>query len=142
MACCCDKKPNVLLVAIDSLLSTHMSGYGYKHLTTPHMDKFAKGGVLFEQTFSPNVPTTPAYSCMLTGKDIFSNQVVALRHKGPLTDASASPATPRRAVSTSTWTIPPGVRRARTVAAPRPRTSMRSQCPRSSASRPRTSPSS
>ena len=79
------KKPNVLLVGIDSLISTHMSCYGYHRQTTPHIDKFAEGATLFENTFSPNVPTTPGYACMLTGMDIFSTQCVALRHKGPLT---------------------------------------------------------
>jgi len=76
------KKPNILLIGIDSLLSTHMSCYGYHRLTTPHMDRFAEGGTLFENTFSPNVPTTPGYLCMLTGKDVFSTQCVALRHRG------------------------------------------------------------
>jgi len=79
------KRPNILMVAIDSLVSTHMSCYGYHRLTTPHIDAFAKDGVLFENTFSPNVPTTPGYTCMLTGMDVFSTQCVALRHKGPLT---------------------------------------------------------
>ena len=80
------KKPNILMVAIDSLLSTHMSCYGYDRQTTPHMDKFAEGGTLFENTFSPHVPTTPGYASMLTGMDCFGTDVVALRHKGPLTD--------------------------------------------------------
>lgn len=79
-----NKKPNILLIGIDSLLSTHMSCYGYDRNTTPHIDKFAEGGVLFENTFSPNVPTTPGYGCMLTGMDIFSTQCVALRHRGPM----------------------------------------------------------
>ncbi len=78
------KKPNILLIGIDSLLSTHMSCYGYHHLTTPHIDTFAEGATLFENTFSPNVPTTPGYTCMLTGMDIFSTQCVALRHRGPI----------------------------------------------------------
>lgn len=78
------KRPNVLLVAIDSLLSTHMSCYGYERLTTPHMDDFAKGGTLFENTFSPHVPTTPAYASMLTGRDCFGTDCVALRHQGGL----------------------------------------------------------
>ena len=82
------KQPNVLLIAVDSLLSTHMSCYGYSRQTTPHIDAFAKEGVLFENTLSPNVPTTPAYAAMLTGKDLFSTQVVALRHKGPLRPAA------------------------------------------------------
>ena len=80
------RKPNILLIGIDSLLSTHMSCYGYPRLTTPHIDRFAREATLFENTFSPNVPTTSAYACMLTGRDVFSTQCVALRHKGPLTD--------------------------------------------------------
>ncbi len=79
------RKPNILLVGIDSLLSTHMSSYGYRHQTTPYIDKFAESGALFEQTFSPNVPTTSGYACMLTGMDIFNTQCVALRHRGKLT---------------------------------------------------------
>ena len=78
------KQPNILLIGIDSLLSTHMSCYGYPKQTTPHIDKFAEGGVLFENLFSPNVPTTPAYTAMLTGMDVFTTQCVALRHQGPL----------------------------------------------------------
>ncbi len=49
-----------------------MSSYGYKRLTTPHIDRFAQDGVLFEQTFCPFVPTTSAYASMLTGMDVFN----------------------------------------------------------------------
>ncbi len=78
------RKPNILLIGIDSLVSTHMSCYGYSRQTTPHIDRFAADATLFENTFSPNVPTTSGYACMLTGMDVFSTQCVALRHKGPL----------------------------------------------------------
>ncbi len=62
-----------------------MSCYGYPRLTTPHIDKFAQGGTLFENTLSAHIPTTSAYASMLTGRDCFGTQVVALRHQGPLT---------------------------------------------------------
>jgi arylsulfatase A-like enzyme len=78
------KRPNLLLVGIDSLLPTHMSLYGYKHQTTPHMDKYAAQGAVFNNTFSPSIPTTPGYAGMFTGMDVFSTDVVALRHKGGL----------------------------------------------------------
>ena len=78
------KHPNIVLMGVDSLLATHISCYGYHRLTTPHIDRFAQGGTLFERTYSPYVPTTSAYASMLTGMDVFSTQVVALRHKGPL----------------------------------------------------------
>ena len=77
------RHPNIVLMGIDSLLATHMSCYGYGRLTTPHIDRFAQGGTLFERTYSPHVPTTSAYASMLTGMDVFGTQVVALRHKGP-----------------------------------------------------------
>jgi arylsulfatase A-like enzyme len=61
-----------------------MSSYGYPRLTTPHLDRFATEGTLFENTISAHIPTTSAYASMLTGLDVFSTQVVALRHKGGL----------------------------------------------------------
>ena len=78
------RKPNILLVGIDSLRADHMSCYGYHRQTTPHIDRFAEEGALFERTYSAHIPTTSAYGSMLTGMDCFSTQVVALRHKGPL----------------------------------------------------------
>ena len=48
------------------------------------MDQFAKKATLFENTFSAFIPTTSAYASMLTGMDVFSTQVVALRHKGAM----------------------------------------------------------
>jgi arylsulfatase A-like enzyme len=80
------KKPNLLFFGIDSLRSDHMSLHGYRHLTTPHIDKYAKGGVVFEHCFSPSVPTTSGYASMLTGMDCFSTDIVALRHKGGIAD--------------------------------------------------------
>jgi arylsulfatase A-like enzyme len=78
------RKPNVLLIGIDSLRADHMSCYGYHRLTTPHIDRFAGQGALFERTYSAYIPTTSGYASMFTGMDCFSTQTVALRHKGPL----------------------------------------------------------
>jgi arylsulfatase A-like enzyme len=78
------RRPNIVFFGIDSIRADHMSLYGYPRLTTPHIDRFAQSGTVFEQNFSPSIPTTPAYGSMLTGRDCFGTQVVALRHKGPL----------------------------------------------------------
>lgn len=78
------RKPNLLFIGIDSLRADHMSCYGYHRLTSPHIDRFAQGGTLFERTYSPFIPTTSGYGSMLTGMDVFSTQMVALRHQGPL----------------------------------------------------------
>jgi arylsulfatase A-like enzyme len=80
------KRDNLILLGVDSLWADHMSAYGYHRLTTPHIDRFAADGVLFERNYSPHIPTTSAYATMLTGMDCFSHQVVALRHQGGLTE--------------------------------------------------------
>ena len=46
------RKPNILLIGIDSLRADRLSCYGYPKLTTPHIDRFAQGGTLFERTCS------------------------------------------------------------------------------------------
>ena len=78
------QRPNILLLGVDSLRADHMSCYGYPRQTTPHLDRFAAQSTLFENTYSPHIPTTSAYASMLTGMDVFSTQVVALRHHGSL----------------------------------------------------------
>ncbi|MCX7934879.1 MAG: sulfatase-like hydrolase/transferase [Planctomycetota bacterium] len=78
------KRINLLLLGIDSLRADHMSMYGYQRLTTPHIDKFAAGGAIFANMFSPHIPTTPGYTAMFTGMDVFGMNVVALRHEGGL----------------------------------------------------------
>jgi len=78
------RKPNIVLFGIDSLRADHMSCYGYKFHTTPHIDRFALEGALFERAYSPHIPTTSGYGSMLTGLDCFNTQVVALRHRGPM----------------------------------------------------------
>ncbi len=79
------KPLNIVLIGIDSLRADHMSAYGYHRLTTPHIDRFATQGVLFEKCYCPHIPTTSGYASMLTGMDCLGMEVVALRHKGGLT---------------------------------------------------------
>ena len=80
------KSPNLILIGIDSLRADHMSLYGYPHLTTPHIDRFAAGGTTFERVISPHIPTTSGYGNMLTGRDAFGTNTVALRHQGPMAE--------------------------------------------------------
>ena len=81
------KKLNLLFFGVDSLRADHMSCYGYKRLTSPHVDRLATQGVLFERNYAPHIPTTSAYTSMLSGLDCFSTTVVALRHKTELPDS-------------------------------------------------------
>lgn len=78
------KKTNLILIGIDSLRPDHMSLHGYRRLTTPHIDRYAARGTVFENAFSAHIPTTPGYGSMFTGMDCFGMDVVALRHEGGL----------------------------------------------------------
>ncbi len=88
------KKPNILFFGIDSLRRDRMSLYGYKKLTTPYIDKFlSEDSIVWDNMFSPSIPTTPGYASMLSGKDCFGTNVVALRHQGGyLPDMKSLPA--------------------------------------------------
>src|SRR2546421_10678379 len=79
-----DRPWNLLIFAIDSLRADHMSCYGYRRLTTPYADRLAREGVLFERCYSAYIPTTPAYSTILTGMDVMRHEMVSLTPKGPL----------------------------------------------------------
>ena len=80
------KKPNLILIGVDSMRADHMSLYGYERLTTPHVDEFAWEGTAFEWCFSPHIPTTSGYGGMMTGRDAFGTNTVALRHQGPMAE--------------------------------------------------------
>lgn len=60
-------RPNIVLIAVDTLRADHLSCYGSPRQTTPHIDRLAAEGVLFEQTFSPANWTLPAFASIFTG---------------------------------------------------------------------------
>jgi arylsulfatase A-like enzyme len=80
------KKPNLILIGVDSMRADHMSLYGYPRLTTPHIARFAQEGCVYGWCFSQHIPTTSGYGNMLTGRDCFGTNTVALRHKGPMAE--------------------------------------------------------
>ena len=53
------KKPNILLVSIDTLRADHVSSYGYHRKTTPNLDRFAEEGARFNNAYSTAVWTPP-----------------------------------------------------------------------------------
>ena len=73
------RPPNILLIGVDSLRADRLGCYGYPRVTSPHLDRVAAQGTLFEQYWSPSIPTTPGYGSMLTGKDCFGTGIVGLR---------------------------------------------------------------
>ena len=62
------KKPNLLLISIDSLRADHLSAYGYAKETTPYLAELAEEGVLFQNAFSASNWTGAAVASLLTGR--------------------------------------------------------------------------
>ena len=60
--------PNVLLVTIDTLRADHLSAYGYEYQTSPHNDRLAREGVLFERAYTTIPLTGPAHISLFTSR--------------------------------------------------------------------------
>ena len=60
------ERPNVWLISVDTLRQDRLSVYGYDKMETPHMDRLAADGVLFENAFSPDHWTLPAHASLFT----------------------------------------------------------------------------
>jgi len=68
---------NIILLSLDTLRADHLSCYGWRRLTSPHIDAVAAQGVLFTEAFSTHIPTHPAHTSLFTGMDVMTHQVVA-----------------------------------------------------------------
>ena len=62
------KRPNVLLVVMDTVRADHVSLYGYGRATMPNLDRWAKRGVVFTGARSTAPWTLPSHASMLTGR--------------------------------------------------------------------------
>ena len=63
-----DGSPNVLLIVLDTVRAENLSLYGHKRITTPHLDRLATRGVVFDQARSPGVWTLPSHCSLFTGR--------------------------------------------------------------------------
>jgi len=70
-----DSSPSVILISIDTLRADHLSAYGYTHLSTPHLDSFARGGTRFVHAEAQVPLTLPSHTSLFTSTYPFVNQV-------------------------------------------------------------------
>lgn len=61
------KKPNILLLTIDTLRPDRLSVYSDKYLRTPNIDSLAAKGVVFERAFAHVPITLPSHASILLG---------------------------------------------------------------------------
>lgn len=58
---------NVVLVTIDTLRADRLGCYGYAEIETPHLDRLASEGILFENALTTVPFTLPAHTSIMTG---------------------------------------------------------------------------
>ena len=63
-----NKRPNVIYIMSDDHAYQAISAYGYGLNNTPHIDKLAEKGMLFNRAFVTNSICGPSRAVMLTGK--------------------------------------------------------------------------
>ena len=62
-----EKRPNVLLILVDTLRADHLGCYGYTRKTSPNLDRFAQRSMLFETCFSHAPETGPSCAALHSG---------------------------------------------------------------------------
>jgi arylsulfatase A-like enzyme len=62
------KRPNIIYIMSDDHAYQAISAYGYGLNNTPHIDKLAEKGMLFNRAFVTNSICGPSRAVMLTGK--------------------------------------------------------------------------
>lgn len=62
------RRPNVLIITLDTVRAASMSLYGYGRPTTPTLDRFAARGVVFDHAFSTAPWTLPSHGSLFTGR--------------------------------------------------------------------------
>lgn len=62
------RRPDVILLSIDTLRADHLGAYGYHRDTSPFLDSLAADGARFDQAWSPTSWTLPSHTTMLSGQ--------------------------------------------------------------------------
>ncbi|MEA3406982.1 MAG: sulfatase [Chloroflexota bacterium] len=63
-----DGKPNIVFIVLDTHRWDRLGCYGYPKDTSPNLDAFAEGAILFENAIAPAQWTIPSHASMFTGE--------------------------------------------------------------------------
>lgn len=77
------RKPNIILIMADQLKATAVGCYGNDVVPTPHIDRMAEGGLVFDQCHVQNPACVPSRCCFLTGRYVHAHKVWANRYALP-----------------------------------------------------------
>lgn len=86
MASAEDLRPNIIWIVAEDA-SPHLGCYGTTTIATPHLDRLAEAGVLFENAFVTCPVCSPSRSAMFTG--VFQTTLGAHHHRSQGTAGKA-----------------------------------------------------
>ncbi len=97
-------RPSVLLVTLDTTRADHLGCYGYAKDTSPNLDGFAAGGVLFTNAIAQASVTPVSHASILTGLNPYSHglRVMHGRTRNRLADSQRTLAEVLRAAGYQT----------------------------------------
>jgi arylsulfatase A-like enzyme len=78
---------------VDSLRADHLGCYGYRHPTSPNIDRVASQGVLFEHFYCSALPTQPSFTTVYTGQHPLTHGIVS--HGGVAELSANTPTLPQ-----------------------------------------------
>lgn len=61
------RPPNIVLIVADDLGLGDLGAYGQRRIRTPHLDRLAEEGLLFERAYAPSPVCAPSRASLLTG---------------------------------------------------------------------------
>lgn len=62
------RRPNVVLVTLDTTRADRLSCYGHRRPTSPHLDRLAEDGLRFTRAYAVTSWTLPSHASLFTGK--------------------------------------------------------------------------
>jgi arylsulfatase A-like enzyme len=76
-----NRKPNIVLLTIDTLAATHLQPYGSSRPTSPNIQEFSQHSIVFEQFHANANFTTTGIATMLNGVPPWTHRVLQLQGK-------------------------------------------------------------
>ena len=62
------KKPNLILITLDTVRADALGSYGQTRQPSPHIDRIGEEGVIFENAMATNPETLPSHASIFTGR--------------------------------------------------------------------------
>src|SRR4051794_3382257 len=68
---------NIVVIDIDTLRADHLGTYGYRHATSPAIDRLAAEGAVFLNAHCAGLPTHPSHATFYTGRHPIAHGIVS-----------------------------------------------------------------